>query len=609
MKFHTDERLITTLIGESLYKSVDATVRELLQNAEDACAAAKFIAGSAPYVPLIVIRYSQSGGWFEVRDNGIGMTEEVLEKSFAAIGASKANLPESERCADPSDRQIGYFGIGILSCFGVAEKIQIQTSRAQYAPIAYSIPGPRDDFISIEPDLESPGTCVRLQIKADSGMAPSHVPAAVQKYVRHAEHIFIEDVDSGIRTNAKEQWNGVERSSTTAVEDPAIISGFLGLSSGWDNINQSLDCELVLCNGGFMVTAPEHELLPNGAFGYIGELDARPGALAIHMNRESFSHDQSWTDLGSRLAAHFAKLVREKLEAWQEELETRIPGEHICRALVILARDPAQQLIDEKTRQLAQDMLAKALTVRDFLSDREKPVASWIAESLSDRSIVLVREGDENRQVQESVSMGGRAVSLTDSVSTARIRAQHLALKGHLVLLARNRTFRASFGKTVQKVSIQDADVIQRAASDAKIRLQWLSDIADKDAGFSGSSYDRLIGSLFGSGGQMKFVSIPGADPVIRDYAGRLVNLASEDIQEILKFLPDAVGNPVRRELLSAYLDLRNYRYYSAQQRVRALLVDPKLDEKLTYTTGAYTREYVRSILEAKADDSKEDAK
>ncbi len=93
---------------------------------------------------------------------------------------------------------------------------------------------------------------------------------------------------------------------------------------------------------------------------------------------------------------------------------------------------------------------------------------------------------------------------------------------------------------------------------------------------------------------------------MIRDYAGRLVNLASQDIQDILKFLPDAVGNPVRRELLSAYLDLRNYQSYSAEQRIRALLIDPKLEEKLTYTTGTYTREYVRSILERNAEQSKE---
>lgn len=605
MKFHTDERLITTLIGERLYNSVDAAVRELLQNAEDACAAAIFTAGNTAYVPEIVIRYSQSGGWFEVRDNGFGMTEEVLEKSFAAVGASKANLSESERAADPSGRQIGYFGIGILSCFGVAEKIQIKTLRARHAPIAYEIPGPRDEFIPIDPDLENPGTCVRVQIKANSGMVPSHVPAAVQKYVRHAQHIFIEDVDSGTRTAAQEQWNGVQQTSATAVEDPAIMFGFLGLSSGWDNINQPLDCELALCNGGFLVTAQEHGLLPNGAFGFIGELDARPGALAIHMNRESFIPDRAWTDLGARLAAHYVKLVREKLDAWRTELETATPGEHICRALVILGRDPAQQVIDENTRQLAQEMLAKALIVREFLSVRENSVAGWIAEVPAERKVVLVKEGDENRQIQESVSMGSRAVSLTDSVSTVRIRAQHLALKGHVVLLARNRNFRASFGKTAQDISIQDADVIQRATNGAGIPLQWISDIADKDVGFSGSSYDRLIGSLLGLGGQMKFVSIPGADAVIRDFAGRLVNLASQDIQEILKFLPDAVGNPVRRELLSAYLDLCNYQYYSAQQRIRTLLVDPKLEEKLTYTTGTYTREYVRSVLEQDADQSK----
>lgn len=200
--------------------------------------------------------------------------------------------------------------------------------------------------------------------------------------------------------------------------------------------------------------------------------------------------------------------------------------------------------------------------------------------------------------------MGGRSVSLTDSVSTARIRAEHLSLNGHVVLLARNRTFRAAFGKAVQNVAVHDAEVIERAAIGAGVRVQLLSDIADADVGFAGSSYDRLIGKLLAAGGQIKFVSIPGADPVIRDYAGRLVNLASGDIQEILEFLPDAVGNPVRRALLSAYLDLRTYQSYSAQQRIRALLVDPNLQERLSYTTGSYTKAYVHSILDRDADES-----
>ena len=161
----------------------------------------------------------------------------------------------------------------------------------------------------------------------------------------------------------------------------------------------------------------------------------------------------------------------------------------------------------------------------------------------------------------------------------------------------RNRTFNASFGKTEHAVRINDAEVVQRGATAAGIPVQWLSDLSDADVGFASSTHDRLIGSLLDSNGQIKFVRIPGAEPVIRDYAGRLVNLASEDIQEILRFLPDAVGNPIRRELLAAYFDLRNYQSYSAEQRIRRLLVDPELAEKLTYTTGMYTREYVEALL------------
>ena len=87
MKFKTSDNLIDLLVGQNLYSSPDMAMRELLQNAEDACHLQAL--GDPLFKPEIVVRVSVTGNWVEVRDNGLGMDSEVFEESFATIGASK----------------------------------------------------------------------------------------------------------------------------------------------------------------------------------------------------------------------------------------------------------------------------------------------------------------------------------------------------------------------------------------------------------------------------------------------------------------------------------------------------------------------------------------
>ena len=87
MKFRTSDNLISLLVGQNLYSTADAALRELLQNADDAC---KLMRISDPsFRPQITIRYSISKNYFEVDDNGLGMDNEIFQESFATIGASK----------------------------------------------------------------------------------------------------------------------------------------------------------------------------------------------------------------------------------------------------------------------------------------------------------------------------------------------------------------------------------------------------------------------------------------------------------------------------------------------------------------------------------------
>jgi signal transduction histidine kinase len=81
MSFRLNKSSILNLfMGEQLYSRPEAAVRELIQNALDACSA-RAIFEAPGYVPTIAVTATtdeEGRTWLEVRDSGIGMDEHVL---------------------------------------------------------------------------------------------------------------------------------------------------------------------------------------------------------------------------------------------------------------------------------------------------------------------------------------------------------------------------------------------------------------------------------------------------------------------------------------------------------------------------------------------------
>ncbi|MFJ8648402.1 ATP-binding protein [Streptomyces sp. NPDC093546] len=195
--FRLDERRVRELLmGVQLYKDPDLAVRELYQNALDACryrrARTEYLdrthAGATyAYEGSIVFEQSVDDGraYVECRDNGIGMGEAELRGVFSHAGVRFAEQPEfrEERAAwarldppvpfHPNSR----FGIGVLSYFMLADEIRVTTCRlgrdGRPGPVLEaSIFGPGHLFRIVERAREGrdAGTTVRLYLReADEG--------------------------------------------------------------------------------------------------------------------------------------------------------------------------------------------------------------------------------------------------------------------------------------------------------------------------------------------------------------------------------------------------------------------------------------------------------
>ncbi|MFF3486357.1 HSP90 family protein [Streptomyces sp. NPDC002701] len=126
--FQVDLRGLVDLLSHHLYSSPKVYLRELLQNAVDAITARR---AEQPDAPALVRLYA-GGGTLRVEDSGIGLSESDVHSLLATIGRSskRADGLESAR----SDF-LGQFGIGLLACFVVAERIRV-VSRSARTPDA-----------------------------------------------------------------------------------------------------------------------------------------------------------------------------------------------------------------------------------------------------------------------------------------------------------------------------------------------------------------------------------------------------------------------------------------------------------------------------------------
>ncbi|MFN8076880.1 MAG: HSP90 family protein [Kineosporiaceae bacterium] len=132
--FQVDLRGVVDLLSHHLYSSPRVYVRELVQNAVDAVTARARLGqpAEAAAAPIVLVPADVSpDGRLHCLDPGVGLTEEEVGRFLATIGSSS----KRDELGLPDADFIGRFGIGLLSCFLVADEIALVT-RSASAPQA-----------------------------------------------------------------------------------------------------------------------------------------------------------------------------------------------------------------------------------------------------------------------------------------------------------------------------------------------------------------------------------------------------------------------------------------------------------------------------------------
>lgn len=156
---------LVKLLAKSLYPEPDVFVRELVQNAHDSIQIRQ--KENSDISGLIKIFTDHTQGIVTFEDNGIGMGKVEIEDLLSTIGRSgtgESTTKFSER-GEVLDT-IGQFGIGFLSAFVVAEKIDVITRKVGETDVWYwSNEGGEDYSLEKSNEDREYGTTVKIFIK------------------------------------------------------------------------------------------------------------------------------------------------------------------------------------------------------------------------------------------------------------------------------------------------------------------------------------------------------------------------------------------------------------------------------------------------------------
>jgi molecular chaperone HtpG len=356
-KTRVDLEGLMKVLGDHLYSTPMVAVRELVQNAHDSCERRRIEAGE-PFDAQIRVIADPTSNTLIIEDTGAGLTDDEIQRYLATVGAGYTRqLRHSE---SESSSLIGYFGLGFLSAFVVAERVEVWTCSFQQPQQAWRFISRDGQTYTLEPGLSRPvGTRVTLQLRERHvGLAnPLAVRRLLTRYaclLRHPIHcpldpqLALREAAFGEPVNAEPPpWRddrelsplrrrklALEFASRFEAEfeplctidiEPATaeqpLRGLIWLQDSW-TYGSSDNRRVWVFVRGMMISDDARELLPRWA-GFVGAaveaVGLTPTASREDLQRDA-TYDRARVQLLEALIAGLASIAREQPATWRRIL-------------------------------------------------------------------------------------------------------------------------------------------------------------------------------------------------------------------------------------------------------------------------------------------------
>ena len=211
---------IFPVIKKWLYSDHDILYRELISNGCDAITKLKKLELMGEYEKPEDVEYkiqvsvNPNEKTITIRDNGLGMTEEEIDKYINQIAFSGVqDFMEKYKDKANEDQIIGHFGLGFYSAFMVADKVTIDSLSYQKdaKPVHWESEG-GIDYEMTEGEKAEVGTTIVLYLNEDSTEFSNEYRAreVIEKYCAFMPvSIFLEN------ETAEPQYDTIEKDELT----------------------------------------------------------------------------------------------------------------------------------------------------------------------------------------------------------------------------------------------------------------------------------------------------------------------------------------------------------------------------------------------------------
>jgi len=479
-QFKAESKRLLDLMINSIYTHKEIFLRELISNGSDALDKLYYQSlksgdtGIKRSDFLIEIVPDKDARTLVVRDNGIGMTKEELEKDLGTIAKSgtlsfKDEMGKDEGAKDKKLNDIiGQFGVGFYSAFMVADRVKV-TSRAYGSDEAYVWESKGTDGYTVEPaDKENVGTEIVLHLKEDTPddkyseyLEEYRIRDLIRKYSDYIhypikmmvtktretgegddkkteEYEELETLNSmepiWKRQKSKvktEDYNEYYKSKFMDYQDPlrVIRTSVEGVSSytallfipshtPFDYYTKQYEKGLQLYSSGVMIMDKCKELLPD-YFNFVkGLVDSQD--LSLNISREMLQHDRQLLNIEKNLE----KKIKKELKKFMDE-----------------DREGYEKFFKEFGNQLKygiyadygmkKDVLADLLLFTSSKEDRKVSLDEYIDRMPEDQKYIYYAAGETEDKIKvmpktkAAADKGYEVLYFTDDIDEFAVKMMH----------------------------------------------------------------------------------------------------------------------------------------------------------------------------------------
>lgn len=398
---------IFPIIKKFLYSDHEIFLRELIANATDATQKLKTLNSLGEFKGelgdlTIEVVLDADKKTLTIRDKGIGMTAEEIQKYINQIAFSGAEEFVQKYKDKTEAGIIGHFGLGFYSAFMVAKKVEIITKSYQDAPASLWECDGSPEYTIRETDKEDRGTDIILHLAEDSleFAEENRIQSILTKYCKFlpVEIKFKEEIINNTKPAwtkkpadlSPEDYTNFYRELYPFAEEPLFnihlnvdfpfnLTGILYFPKIRSNIEMQRNKIQLYCNQVFVTDSVEG-IVPDFLTLLHGVLDSPD--IPLNVSRSYLQSDGNVKKISSHITKKVADKLEEMFKSNREDFEKKWDDIRIFIQYGILT--------DEKFFERAQKfVLLKNTDGKYFTLDEYKEKVSATQTDKNEKTIYL----------------------------------------------------------------------------------------------------------------------------------------------------------------------------------------------------------------------------